>query len=1223
MHRAHADVLATWNGSTGNWSNAVDWSSNTVPTTGYDVTINAGAIALDVNPAIQLLSWSGGTLSTGRLTVAGGITLAGTGTDTLSNATLTNASGQTALLGTTGNLDLALQNGAEFLNAGTFSAANGTITNGGGAASLFNNTGNFTLGLAASGNTFTLGIPFANTGAVKITTGILSLTAGDNGFTGGAFTINSGGTLAFNGGTYNFDSSFAPNGLGAIAFNSGTFNFAASALSTNSNVTITGGTLTGSTGSFANSANPIKWSGGTIAVATEANAGISFVGGGTDTLSDATLTNGLNAPSTIGATGNVTLALQDGAQFINAGTLTASNGTITSGRGAASLFTNSGNFNVNFPGIGLFTVGVPFSNSGIVNVQSGILSLTAGDGGSTSGTFNIGTAVTAALDFDGGTYSFAASASFPGTGTLRFNSGTFNFGANIFTIKDAVTFNNGTFNGTGSLTFNNFFVWGAGTVAVPIKANGGLDLPAGTDILSNASLTNASGQTGSMGVAGTILLSLQNNAQFANAGIFTASDGNITNAGATPSSVTNTGTFNVKLSTPANTFTISTALANSGTVNVQAGTLSLTGGDGGSTTGTFNVSSGATLLFTSGTFSLGSTANIAGTGTVILSNSTFNFNSNSVSLAGSISMTSGTLNGPGSLTFNSPFTWSGGMIAVTTTAHVGLTFAGAGTDVLSGAFLTNSPGSNATIGTGGNVNLALQFNAQLVNFGTFTATNGSISNGGGGSFTNGGAFNVNLPFPTSTFTVGVPMANNAIVNVQNGTLNLTGGDGGSTSGTFTISAGATLHFNASGPGSTFSFSSSASIIGPGTAWFDAGNFLFTSGTVTFASPLNLNGASLNTFGGSLTTTSTLTWSGGTIAVPTQANGGLILAGGGFDSLSSTLTNALGQTATIGTGGNPTLFLQSGGQFVNAGTFTASNGTILGGGGTSTLFLNAGIFNVNLPLSTNTFTIGGPFANSGTVHVQNGTLVLAGGESGLTTSIFNIDALATLTLNGNLTLTGAAKFTVGGTLQFAPNTGGSKIPALTLTGTTGNWSGRVDLTNNRLILETIPSTKATALATLQNQVNYGKTHPTGILSTTIPANQGLAVADNALLTTLFTTFGGLPVDSNSLLVGLELLGDSNFDGKVDLTDLNTVLNHLGTTTPAWTSGNFDGAATIDLTDLNDVLNHLGTSIPNPDDTSPFNIQNSSFSIPSAPEPASLSLLAFGPLLLTRRRTPGLS
>ncbi len=85
-----------------------------------------------------------------------------------------------------------------------------------------------------------------------------------------------------------------------------------------------------------------------------------------------------------------------------------------------------------------------------------------------------------------------------------------------------------------------------------------------------------------------------------------------------------------------------------------------------------------------------------------------------------------------------------------------------------------------------------------------------------------------------------------------------------------------------------------------------------------------------------------------------------------------------------------------------------------------------------------------------------------------------------------------------------------------------------------------------------------------------------------------------------------LGDANEDGKVDLSDLNIVLNNLGSTTSLWTMGNFDKAATIDLTDLNDVLNNLGVSTV------------SGSSIAAAPEPTSLSLLGLAGLLLTRRR-----
>jgi hypothetical protein len=79
-----------------------------------------------------------------------------------------------------------------------------------------------------------------------------------------------------------------------------------------------------------------------------------------------------------------------------------------------------------------------------------------------------------------------------------------------------------------------------------------------------------------------------------------------------------------------------------------------------------------------------------------------------------------------------------------------------------------------------------------------------------------------------------------------------------------------------------------------------------------------------------------------------------------------------------------------------------------------------------------------------------------------------------------------------------------------------------------------------------------------------------------------------ITENSTLLSNALLGDANLDGKVDLTDLN------------------------------DVLNHLGTSLPAGGATSPFSIQNSSFSIPSTPEPATLALLALSPLLTRRRR-----
>ena len=109
-----------------------------------------------------------------------------------------------------------------------------------------------------------------------------------------------------------------------------------------------------------------------------------------------------------------------------------------------------------------------------------------------------------------------------------------------------------------------------------------------------------------------------------------------------------------------------------------------------------------------------------------------------------------------------------------------------------------------------------------------------------------------------------------------------------------------------------------------------------------------------------------------------------------------------------------------------------------------------------------------------------------------------------------------------------------------------------------------------------------------------------------------------MDTNSILIAPELLGDSNIDGHVDLNDLNTVLNNLGVANTSWTTGNFDGASTIDLNDLNDVLNNLGTTYAN--SSSVIAAEALVGATPAiTPEPASLSLVLLAvPVLLRKRR-----
>ena len=228
----------------------------------------------------------------------------------------------------------------------------------------------------------------------------------------------------------------------------------------------------------------------------------------------------------------------------------------------------------------------------------------------------------------------------------------------------------------------------------------------------------------------------------------------------------------------------------------------------------------------------------------------------------------------------------------------------------------------------------------------------------------------------------------------------------------------------------------------------------------------------------------------------------------------------------------------------------------------------------------------------------------------------IDPASPLTIIGPAANTTVNSLTIGASTSTAAlqlSTGTLKLNnPLTLSGTTGAWTSALNINGHKLAIETTPATKATTVATLRDQISFGKTHPTGITTSNLPANFALALLDNAV--THFSTFGGLPVDTNAILLSPELLGDANIDGHVDLTDLSTILNNFGATTPAWTSGNFDNAPTIDLTDLSDVLNNFGQSNPNASSSS-FILQPSTF---STPEPTTLLLLA--PLLpyLARRR-----
>jgi hypothetical protein len=212
-------------------------------------------------------------------------------------------------------------------------------------------------------------------------------------------------------------------------------------------------------------------------------------------------------------------------------------------------------------------------------------------------------------------------------------------------------------------------------------------------------------------------------------------------------------------------------------------------------------------------------------------------------------------------------------------------------------------------------------------------------------------------------------------------------------------------------------------------------------------------------------------------------------------------------------------------------------------------------------------------------------------------------------------------TLNGAVRVSSTTGARNTPAVVLQSQnlTINPGGLLDLSNHDLIIN-----GGQTLGSVQNLIAAGRGNgtwngTTGITSSTANAGgETFGIATAGALNV--STFDGLAVSPSTILVKYTFAGDATLDGTVNLSDLDVVLNNLGSTSSLWSSGNFDGAATIDLTDLNDVLNHLGVSVPTGSSAvATAEALLAAGGTGAVPEPASLSLLALAvPLLLRKRR-----
>jgi hypothetical protein len=260
------------------------------------------------------------------------------------------------------------------------------------------------------------------------------------------------------------------------------------------------------------------------------------------------------------------------------------------------------------------------------------------------------------------------------------------------------------------------------------------------------------------------------------------------------------------------------------------------------------------------------------------------------------------------------------------------------------------------------------------------------------------------------------------------------------------------------------------------------------------------------------------------------------------------------------------------------------------------------------------------SGNGYLRVKAGTH--NGGFLSTTGQNVTIDPGATLTVAG-FDMGGNNYLSVAGTLRIRPSAPGATAPIFRDTPVSA--TGVLDITNNAVVIQSTGVFKKTRLDQLRPLVASGYSGGNwtgmGITSSTAAANSGnlaVALADNADLH--YTIFHGQTVNDSALLIALATIGDANLDGKVDAFDLNLLAAHWQQPADAlWSAGDFTYDGKVDAFDLNQLAAHWQMSTGNLQAAlAQYPALAATFQPANVPEPAALSLLGGGALLLGLRR-----
>ncbi len=279
--------------------------------------------------------------------------------------------------------------------------------------------------------------------------------------------------------------------------------------------------------------------------------------------------------------------------------------------------------------------------------------------------------------------------------------------------------------------------------------------------------------------------------------------------------------------------------------------------------------------------------------------------------------------------------------------------------------------------------------------------------------------------------------------------------------------------------------------------------------------------------------------------------------------------------------------------------------------------------------------------SGTVGISSGATLNANGSLA-PTAIVNVSGNLIFGYPGAGLVVrplGALNIAAGGSVALADpvlvtNRQVLITPSLTFAGSTGAWSGLLDLANNDMI---VTGAGAAGLATVTNQIQQGLNlagpgslwaGSAGIVSSSAAASTNTALGselnDDGSGNVLIPIFDGQSVGTADVLVKYTYYGDANLDGVVNGSDYTLIDNGFNNSLTGWHNGDFNYDGVVNGDDYTLIDNAFNTQGPALTGTALSMVaaateQIAGSSSAAVPEPTTLGLIAFGAAgLLTRRR-----